>query len=76
MEKTTHTHTVILTEKESSILRYIAEGKTIGQIAILISSPVAEVEIARQNIMEKLQLFTIAELTKNAIQRGLTTINE
>lgn len=63
-----------LTEIESKILRYIAEGKNIGQISLILSIPIDEIEISKQNIMEKLQLFTVAGLTKNAIQRGLTSL--
>jgi len=65
-----------LTEIENSILRYIAEGKNIGQISLILSTSVEEIEISKQNIMEKLQLFTVAELTKSAIQRGLTSVLE
>jgi DNA-binding NarL/FixJ family response regulator len=32
------------------------------------------VDVQRKNIMNKLQLFSIAELTKYAIREGLTTV--
>ncbi len=76
MRETNNPSIAELTEIENSILRYIAEGKNIGQISLILSTSVEEIEISKQNIMEKLQLFTVAELTKSAIQRGLTSVLE
>jgi len=64
----------ILTPKEREILQLIAEGKLTKQIAYGLSLSVKTVEKHRHNIMEKLGLHSIAELTKFAINEGMTTL--
>lgn len=64
----------ILTQREREILQLIAEGKSTKEIASLLYISVKTVETHRQKIMEKLNLNSIAELTKYAIREGLTTL--
>jgi DNA-binding NarL/FixJ family response regulator len=64
-----------LSDKERVILQHIAEGKRSKEIAEEMRIGVRTVEKYRSNLMEKLDLFTIAELTKFAISNGLTTID-
>lgn len=62
---------VELTAKEKDILRGIAQGFTTKEISDQIHLGVKSVERYRQIIMEKLDLHTIAELTRYAIAEGL-----
>ena len=64
----------ILTKREREVLQFIAEGKTTKEIAALLNISVKTVETHRQRIMEKLNIGSIAELTKYAIREGLTSL--
>lgn len=63
-----------LSSREKEVLQLIAEGnssKKIGEILFLSSKTI---DVHRNNIMKKTDLHTIPELTKYAIQKGLTTL--
>nr|MBF0220765.1 response regulator transcription factor [Desulfobulbaceae bacterium] len=64
-----------LTDRERQVLQYIAEGKRTKEISEEIRIGVRTIEKIRSTIMEKLGLYTIAELTKFAISNGITTID-
>jgi two-component system response regulator NreC len=64
-----------LTAREREVLQLIAEGRTTKRIADLLNISVKTVETHRRNIMEKLDIFSIAELTKFAIREGLTSLD-
>jgi DNA-binding NarL/FixJ family response regulator len=68
------TPSVSLGGREKEILQLIAEGNTSREIAELLHISVKTVEVHRQNIMNKLGLHSIAELTKYAIREGLTRL--
>ena len=61
-----------LTGREKEVLQLLAEGKTTREIAAAINVSDKTVETFRQHIMEKLDLHSVAELTKYAIRTGLT----
>jgi DNA-binding NarL/FixJ family response regulator len=63
----------LLSPREREVLQLIAEGKTSPQIADLLHISVKTVETHRQQIMVKLKIKSIAELTKYAIREGLTS---
>jgi DNA-binding NarL/FixJ family response regulator len=64
-----------LSSREKEVLQLIAEGKSSKEIGeILFLSP-KTVDVHRNNIMKKIDLYTIPELTKYAIQKGLTTLD-
>lgn len=63
-----------LTPREREILQLIADGKSTKEIAFQLGSSIKTVENQRYAIMQKLQLFSIAELTKYAVRHGLTTL--
>jgi DNA-binding NarL/FixJ family response regulator len=63
-----------LTDREKEVLQMIAEGKSTKQIALKLYISVKTVETHRRQIMNKLNIFSVAELTKYAIRKGLTTI--
>ncbi len=64
----------ILTDREREILQLIAEGYSTKQIALKLHISVKTVETHRRQIMGKLDVHTIAELTKYAIRKGLTSL--
>ena len=65
-----------LTSRERKVIQLIAEGKSTKEIATMLHVSVKTVEKHRWNIMEKLQLRSVAELTKYAIREGLTSLEK
>lgn len=65
----------VLTAREREILQQLAEGKTTKEMAHAMGVSVKTVETHRRNIMEKLDLHSVAELTKYAIREGVTSID-
>jgi DNA-binding NarL/FixJ family response regulator len=64
-----------LCAREKEVLQLIAEGKSSKEIGeILFLSP-KTVDVHRNNIMKKIELHTIPELTKYAIKKGLTSLD-
>ena len=63
-----------LTNKEREVLQLIAEGKTTKQIASALHVNIKTVATHRRQIMRKLDIKSIAELTKYAIREGLTSL--
>ena len=57
----------LLTNRELEILKLLAEGKTVTQVAQSLSSALTTVSTHRSRIMEKLGLATNSELTRYAI---------
>ena len=64
----------ILSNREREVLQLMAEGKSTNQIAELLHVSVKTVETHRQQMMQKLKMHSVAELTKYAIREGLTTL--
>lgn len=64
----------ILTNREREVLQFIAEGKSTKEIAFNFKVSIKTVETQRQQIMKKLKIFSVAELTKYAIREGLTAL--
>lgn len=63
-----------LTPREREVLQLVADGKSIKEIAHQLGVSPKTVENQRQAIMQKLQLFSIAELTKYAVRHGLSSL--
>ncbi len=61
----------ILTAREREVLQLLAEGKTTKQIALHLNVSVKTIGTHRRNIMDKLKIFNVADLTKYAIQEGI-----
>jgi two-component system response regulator NreC len=64
----------ILTAREREVLQLMAEGKTTTQIAENLCVSAKTVEAHRKQMMNKLDIHSVAELTKYAIRQGLTTL--
>lgn len=65
---------VTLTDREREILQLIAEGQSVKTISDKLSLSIKTIESHRKNIMDKLKVYSIPELTKYAIRSGLTTL--
>lgn len=63
-----------LGHRERQVLAMIAEGRRSAEIAARLGISAGTVEVHRRNIMQKLDLHSIAELTKYAVREGLTSI--
>lgn len=61
-----------LSKREREVLQLIAEGKSTKEIAAVLYVSVKTVETHRKQIMDKLDIYSIAELTKYAIREGVT----
>jgi DNA-binding NarL/FixJ family response regulator len=64
----------VLTPREREVLQLMAEGAPTRAIAARLAVSVKTVETYRQQLMEKLDLHSVAELTKYAIREGLTEL--
>ena len=67
---------IVLTDRERETLQLIAEGKSTKEVADGMGVSVKTIETHRHNIMEKLNLHSVAELTKYAIREGLTSVDK
>jgi DNA-binding NarL/FixJ family response regulator len=63
-----------LTAREREVLQLIAEGRTTKEIAAALNVSTKTVESHRRQIMGKLNLSGVAELTRYAIREGLTPL--
>jgi len=63
-----------LSPREREVVQLIAEGKSTKEVARCLGVSVKTAETHRRNLMEKLHLDSIAELTKYAIREGLTSV--
>jgi DNA-binding NarL/FixJ family response regulator len=66
----------ILSDREREVLQLMAEGNSTKQIAQKLHISVKTVETHRRQIMKKLDIHTVAELTKYAIRKGLTSLEK
>jgi two-component system NarL family response regulator len=60
--------------RERQILQLLAEGHTSSEIARRLHIATTTVDSHRRNIMRKLDLHSVAELTKYAVREGLTSL--
>lgn len=63
-----------LGRRELQVLALLAEGKRSAEIARRLGISQATVDVHRRNIMRKLDLHTVAELTRFALRHGLTSL--
>ena len=62
----------VLTQREREVLQLMSEGNSTKQIAMRLFISPKTVEAHRLRIMNKLDIDNVAQLTKYAIQEGLT----
>ena len=65
----------MLTDREREVLSLIAEGRSNKEIAMHLGIGVRTIETHRERIMRKLNIHSVAGLTKFAISQGLVSLN-
>jgi two-component system NarL family response regulator len=73
-EPTGPAKSVRIAKREREVLRLIASGVRTRAIAAQLNISAATVEVHRRNLMRKLGMHTIAELTQHAIREGLVPL--
>jgi DNA-binding NarL/FixJ family response regulator len=63
-----------LTTRQREVLQLLAEGKSTKQIAHQLHVSAKTIESNRRYIMNKLDIHSVAELTKYAVREGLTPL--
>ncbi len=63
-----------LSNRQAEVLQLLAEGYTSKEIAHLLHVSVKTATTHRQNIMDKLDIHSVAGLTKYAVREGLTAL--
>ncbi len=61
----------LLSDREFEVLKLIAKGKTVSEVAAILSLSVATISTYRSRILEKMKLKNNAELILYAINDGL-----
>ena len=64
-----------LSPREREVLQLVAEGKSSKEIALMLHLSSKTVEGHRRQIMDKLKLYSVAELTRYAIREGVTSLD-
>ena len=64
-----------LSSREREVLQLLAEGKSARLIAETLNLSVKTIETHRAQIMNKLDIHSLPELTKYAIREGLTSLS-
>jgi len=64
-----------LTQREKEVLQLVAEGHSTKGIAYNLKVSDKTIESHRQNLMHKLNIHNIADLTKYALRQGITTLD-
>ena len=64
----------ILTTREREVIQLLAEGKTSKEVAVALNLSVKTAETHRTNLMRKLDLHSIADLTRYAVRNGIVQV--
>jgi len=65
-----------LTSREREVIQLLSEGKSVKEAAHALSVSTKTIETHRKHIMEKLNVHSLAEITKYAIREGITSIED
>ena len=64
-----------ISDREKEVLQLLVEGKSTKEIASILNLSVKTIESHRKNIMTKLNIYTMPELTKYAVRMGITSLH-
>jgi DNA-binding NarL/FixJ family response regulator len=73
-EETDPSGQCVLTPREREVIQLVAEGRTTKEIATALSLSVKTAETHRTNLMRKLDLHSVADLTLYAVRNGIVQI--
>lgn len=66
--------TDVLTSREREVIQLLAEGKTSKEVAVALNLSVKTAETHRTNLMRKLGLHSVADLTRYAVRNGIVQV--
>ena len=72
--KTDDSTTEVLTSREREVIQLLAEGKTSKEVAVALNLSVKTAETHRTNLMRKLGLHSVADLTRYAVRNGIVQV--
>jgi DNA-binding NarL/FixJ family response regulator len=64
----------VLTSREREVIQLLAEGKTSKEVAVALHLSVKTAETHRTNLMRKLNLHSVADLTRYAVRNGIVQV--
>jgi DNA-binding NarL/FixJ family response regulator len=64
----------ILTPREREVIQLLAEGKTTKEVAVTLNLSVKTAETHRTNLMRKLDLHSVADLTLYAVRNSIVQV--
>jgi DNA-binding NarL/FixJ family response regulator len=64
----------LLTSREREVIQLLAEGKTSKEVAVALNLSVKTAETHRTNLMRKLDLHSVADLTRYAVRNGIVQV--
>lgn len=65
-----------LSPREKEVLQLLAEGLSSPEIGQRLFVATSTIETHRRNVMQKLRIHSVADLTKYAIREGLTSLDD
>lgn len=75
LQDTTFSMASALSTRELEVLKLVVEGNNTKEVAFSLDLSVKTVETHRTQIMKKLQMKSVAELTKFALREGLISLD-
>lgn len=64
----------VLTPREREVIQLLAEGKTTKEVATMLNLSVKTAETHRTNLMRKLDLHSVVDLTLYAVRNGIVHV--
>lgn len=64
----------VLTGREREVIQLLAEGKTSKEVAVTLNLSVKTAETHRTNLMRKLGLHSVADVTRYAVRNGIVQV--
>jgi len=69
-----HASRGVLTPREREVIQLLAEGKTTKEVAVTLNLSVKTAETHRTNLMRKLDLHSVVDLTLYAVRNGIVHV--
>jgi DNA-binding NarL/FixJ family response regulator len=69
-----HSGRQVLTPREREVIQLLAEGKTTKEVAVTLDLSVKTAETHRTNLMRKLDLHSVADLTLYAVRNSIVQV--